>query len=108
MPRPAVHAESGASIYRDPGFSIKPDLHSTFCDPPLEVNDIKTGIANKSDCTEAISQLRGRDVANCSTLENNTSAPSVYAQGNSATPLVTVGSMSNLAGCWEWTIFLMF
>ena len=72
---------------------------SIVCDPPTRVNSVRTGIANKSDCTQAVSQLRAKDVANCSAL-NNTNAPSEYS-GNPATPLVTVGGCQVLLGAGD-------
>ena len=79
--RTVVIAGSGASLYNG---------NTAVCDPPLQVNYVRTGIAVKSDCTEAITQLKAKDVTDCSTL-NSTNAPSKYS-GNPATPLVTVGS----------------
>lgn len=70
----------------------------TVCDPQLNLNYIKTGIANKSDCTEAVSQLKAKNVANCSTLNDTNTLTEYTAQHNAATPLVTVGSCQVLLG----------
>lgn len=85
----SANAGSAASLYNG---------STTICDPPLSLNYIKTGIANKSDCTEAISQLRGKNVANCSTLNDTNTQTEYRAQSNVATPLVTVGSCQVLLG----------
>lgn len=83
----SANAGSAASLYNG---------SMTVCDPPLSLSYIKTGIPNKS--TEAISQLRGRNVANCSTLMDTNTQTEYRAQSNVATPLVTVGSCQVLLG----------
>lgn len=60
---------------------------------PLNAHLEKTGMANISDCVQAISELKVMNVSNCSTTLNASSVPSAYIFATTAgTPLMTVGS----------------
>ena len=85
----AANAGPGASLYTG---------NLTICDPQLSRGAIETAIANKSDCTKAISQLKGNNLTNCSMLDETNTSTEYTADGNVATPLVTVGSCQVLLG----------
>lgn len=81
----SAHAGANGNLYNN--------LSTMVCDPRLEVNLILTGIANKSDCKDAIMQLRSRNAVNCSTTLTANSPQSTYSQSaGTGTPLATAGT----------------